>query len=281
MKDCTEEKYQAQGVVVFGLGQTGIEITKHLDDNLNVFFLDNQYSGLQFSKQENVILLEESSGILNPFNAQYRVKSQEDRIKEITKNRVLFIVCGADDQRGLHISIACEVVNLAKRNSVPVIGVIKNPDRTNSVIESKMQELEDKLNYAYFYKGVVGEDIDYLEQIVHKNKEIEKIIKKMALMLEDDIMNRQPIISEKLEFLIIDNILDANEDFNDLKQQLLMKQSSNYKCRITICTSGENAFYKREFYEAEIRKVWRGISFVYRGDSYDSNKIQMIFMFYK
>ena len=33
----------------------------------------------------------------------------------------------------------------------------------------------------------------------------------MALMLEDDIMNRQPIISKKLEFLIIDNILDANE----------------------------------------------------------------------
>jgi len=105
MNECTEEKYQAKGVVVFGLGRTGIEITKHLD-NLNVFFLDNQYSGLQFSEQENVILLKESSGILNPFNAQYRVKSQEDRIKKIIKNRVLFVVCGADDQRGLHIYIA-------------------------------------------------------------------------------------------------------------------------------------------------------------------------------
>ena len=280
MNECTEEKYQAKGVVVFGLGRTGIEITKHLD-NLNVFFLDNQYSGLQFSGQENVILLKESSGILNPFNAQYRVKSQEDRIKKIIKNRVLFVVCGADDQRGLHISIACEVVNFAKKNEVPVIGFIKNPDRTNSVIESKMQELKDKLNYTYFYKGAVGEDIDYLEQIVHKNNELEKIIKKMALMLEDDIMNRQPIISEKLEYLIIDNILDANEDFNDLKQQLLMKQSSNYKCRITICTSGENASYKRGFYETEIRRVWSGISFVYWGESDDSNKVQIIFMFYK
>lgn len=281
MKDCTEEKYKAQGVVVFGFGQTGIEITKYLDD-LNVFFIDSQYSGLQFSKRENIILLKESSGVLNPFNARERVSSQEDKIKNLIKNKILFIVCGADDQRGLHISIACEVVDFANKNNVPIVAFIKEPDRTNSIIEFKMEEMKGKCNFIYFYKNeVYSNNVNYLESIIITNEKIRKIIQNMGLMMEDDIMNSRPIIREKLEVLIIENILEANEDFNKLKKQLLIKKNSNYKCRITICTSGENAFYKREFYEMELRKIWSGLSFVYRGQSDDSNKVQIVFVFYK
>lgn len=277
------ENYQPDGIVILGLGQNGIEITKYLHHH-NVYFLDGEHSGLQFSKREKVILLKESPVYLDPFNVNYMMEDLNSKIEEVIKNKILFLVCGAEDEKGLYIEMACGILDNAKRNHVPAIGIIEEPSfwGKNPVTLKKLQELENKLDYSYLYKDKIFykdnflDSLNHLQRTAYRQEEIRVMMQKMIAMLENIMSSDLPFAFEKLEFLFCENLSDAGEKFCKIKEKLVRKRKDNSKCVMAISTADCD---KRIFYEQEITKVWGRAPLFYRFKG-DGNAVQLIILFY-
>ena len=273
-----EGKFNAKDVIVLGLGKAGIEITKHLKD-MDVYFVDSKSSGLQFSSRKNIILLDENPLASNLFNGDYMIASKKSEIEALIRNKILILCCGIEDYRGLFSDVPWEIANLARSNNIPIIGIVKTSfiSKNNPVTKQRKEQLEKIFNSVCFFEDEVFPNMNYLESANKLNEEIRMLILSMVKMLRRYIVNSVCIFPDKLEFYVIDNILDVKEDVNKIKSHLLSKKCCEYKCKMVICAED---IYKQEFYEKEIRKIWQEIP-PFNRERWDSRKVRIIFLFYK